>query len=201
MTAEFMQLILLSLFATVTGLKYLFAVIRGVRPVVILKGEKKLSEKILESLPVAGTGLAVFLVLRKIFTPQICTFLSSGFTTPFYLQTAGFFLAFISFILLVGGYHALGSSWRVGAVEEETEELVTWGIFAYTRNPVYIFFSVFTTSLFFMNGDYALLVLSIIITISLHFQVLREEKILRKKYGTVYEEYLARVPRYFIQNR
>ncbi len=201
MTTEYMQLILLSLFAAVTGLKYLVSVIRGIRPVVILKGNKKLSEKALEFLPVAGTGLAILLVLRNIFTPQICPFLSKGFTIPLIVEVAGYFVAFLSLTLLIAGYHALGSSWKVGTDEESKERFVTDGIFAYTRNPVYIFFSVFSASLFLINGDYSLLILFVLITVSLHLQVLREERILSKQYGAVYKEYLARVPRYFSKGK
>ena len=195
------QLVLLGIFALITGCRYLISIIRGVHPVLILRNSKGTVERTVESLPVAGVGLGSLLVLRNIFTPDICSFLAYGLTMPAPLQRAGFLLALFSFSLLVSGYWALGNSWRIGIGDEERSDLITTGIFAYTRNPVYLFFFSFLAGLFLINGDYTLLFLYIVVSASLHLQVLREEKVLRRQFGEIYERYASQTPRYLLKLR
>ncbi len=197
MNHDLYQLALLSVFVLIISTRYMISVAKGIHPILILSREKPASEKAVEFLPVAGVGLASLLVLRRIFTPQIWPFLSTGFEVPLYLQLTGLIVALFSFIPLVMGYRALGPNWRVGLGDEEKSNLVTGGIFAYTRNPVYIFFYAFFTGLFLLNGDYSLLLLSLVVVVSLHIQVLQEEKALYRRFGEVYLQYREKVPRYF----
>lgn len=191
------QLGLLAVFTGLITVRYIISLRKGIRPFLIFKKEKKFTEKIIEILPVAAVTLVILLILRKIFTPEIFSFLSAGFEMPFFLQLAGFIISFFSFPLLIAGYWALGSNWRVGTGSEEISELVTGGIFARTRNPVYLFFNLFLAGLFLINGDFSILILLMLIIASLHRIILEEEKLLLKTFGSVYESYKRSAPRYF----
>jgi protein-S-isoprenylcysteine O-methyltransferase Ste14 len=156
-----------------------------------------LTQRFTEAVPVAAVALTALLVLRKIFTPQIGSALAVGLKTSLALQVFGFSIALLSFILLIGGYWALGNNWRVGTGDEETKELVTDGFFSYTRNPVYMFFNLFMLGKFLINGDIVILILLIIVMVSLHLLILQEEKLLSRNFGHIYDHYRSSTPRYF----
>jgi protein-S-isoprenylcysteine O-methyltransferase Ste14 len=197
MNTNYLQLLLLTIFALVISVRYAISLIRGVRPVLILKKEKSLTQRFTEAVPVAAVALTALLVLRKIFTPQIGSALAVGLKTSLALQVFGFSIALLSFILLIGGYWALGNNWRVGTGDEETKELVTDGFFSYTRNPVYMFFNLFMLGKFLINGDIVILILLIIVMVSLHLLILQEEKLLSRNFGHIYDHYMSSTPRYF----
>lgn len=197
MNFKYGQLILLAIFAFIITTRYFISLRKGLKPFLIFKKEKKFKEKIIEALPVVGVTLVALLILRKIFTPHISPFLSFGFDSPPSLQLAGFIISFFSFIFLVTGYWSLGNNWRVGTGEGEIKELITGGIFAQTRNPVYLFFNLFLSGLFLINGDFFILILSVAVMISLHFVILEEERLLLKNFGSAYRNYKRLTPRYF----
>lgn len=194
---DYAQLLLLSLFALIITVRYLVSVTGGVKPVLIFRRGKSVLERLAEMAPVAGIGLLAMLVLRNVVTPHTASFLGCGFTMPLFLQGTGFILALLSFVFLVGGYRALGTNWRVGTGDAENGELVTKSIFAYTRNPVYLFFNGFAAGIFLINGDYLMLALFVFVAAGLHLLILQEERTLRRKFGSAYAVYAAKVPRYF----
>lgn len=197
MNIDYLQLLLLTVFALVITARYTVSLKRGVRPVLILKRDKSLKVRVIETIPVVMVALTALLVLRKIFTPQIGSALAAGFQIPIVLQLSGFVLAFLSFILLIGGYWSLGNNWRVGTGDEEVKELITGGVFAYTRNPVYLFFNLFLLGKFLINGDYVILIIFFCVMVSLHLVILEEEKLLQRRFGQQFNHYKQSTPRYF----
>jgi protein-S-isoprenylcysteine O-methyltransferase Ste14 len=196
MNSEYLQLTSLSIFTLILLARYAASLARGLRPVLLLKKEKSLKARAVEALPVAAVGLNALLILRKVFTPHIAPLLAGGFTPPPSLQFLGFALSFLSFFVLVPAYWALGDNWRVGTGDEAVRELVTGGVFAYTRNPVYLFFHLFLGGKFLINGDIIMLVLLGIVTAGLHRVTLEEERLLEARFGGPYREYRQAVPRY-----
>ena len=75
--------------------------------------------------------------------------------------------------------------------------LVTDGIFAWFRNPMYVGGTVFLVGLAILLASDWMLVMTIVIGVVMHFGVvLREERYLETKFGEAYRAYQARVPRY-----
>lgn len=75
--------------------------------------------------------------------------------------------------------------------------LVTTGIYASMRNPMYVGFGFITAGLAVMLASDWTLVMMIPAAIVLHRGVvLREERYLAAKFGQPYLDYMARVPRY-----
>jgi protein-S-isoprenylcysteine O-methyltransferase Ste14 len=89
-----------------------------------------------------------------------------------------------------------GKSFRVGIDENTDGKLITNGTFAVSRNPVYTAFIVFFLGLFTEYSNILLSVLIVLLILTIHRQILREEKFLKKRYGTEYEEYCKKVRRY-----
>ena len=105
------------------------------------------------------------------------------------LVTSGlviFGLAFVSF----------GDSWRVGFDVKTPGRLVTRGVFAASRNPIYVFLDLWFTGIFLINGTLIFLIFAVLAVAVLHWQILQEEEFLLKLYGQPYQSYCAKTGRY-----
>ncbi|MEK7676564.1 MAG: isoprenylcysteine carboxylmethyltransferase family protein [Verrucomicrobiota bacterium] len=91
---------------------------------------------------------------------------------------------------------ALGDSWRGGIDRKSPGPLVTCGIYAWTRNPIYASFDLLAAGTFLMQGRLIFLMLALGLGVMLHIQIRREERFLTGFYGDAYREYCARVGRY-----
>ena len=75
--------------------------------------------------------------------------------------------------------------------------LVTDGIFAWLRNPMYVGGTLFLAGLSILVASDWMLVLTILCALMLHFGVVkREERYLEAKFGDAYRAYKQKVPRY-----
>ena len=71
------------------------------------------------------------------------------------------------------------------------------GIFALSRNPIYVAFGFVLLGQFLLFSNWILLVYMVGAIWLFHRQVLREEEYLSSHYGQQYSEYCNRVRRYF----
>ena len=94
------------------------------------------------------------------------------------------------------GLWSMGKSWRLGIDRNMTAPLVTGGIFAFSRNPIYLGFDLLFIGSFLIHGRLVLLSLLLVLLPLLHYHVLREEIFLAKKCGEEYRAYCNRVGRY-----
>ncbi len=77
--------------------------------------------------------------------------------------------------------------------------LVTDGIFAWLRNPMYVGGTLFLAGLSILLASDWMLVMTAVFALLIHFGVVkREERYLEAKFGDAYRSYKARVPRYGI---
>lgn len=109
----------------------------------------------------------------------------------------GVSLCLAGLTLLLLSLVAFGKSFRVGIDTEQADKLVTTGIFALTRNPIYIAFALILFGQFLVFPNWILLVYLGAAIWLFHRQVLREEEYLKKHYGKEYSDYCKRVRRYF----
>ncbi len=105
------------------------------------------------------------------------------------LCVAGLVLLFLSLV-------SFGKSFRVGIDQDRPDKLITAGIFAFSRNPIYVAFGFVLLGQFLLFSNWILLVYLIAGIWLFQRQVLREEEYLRKHYGQQYSEYCQRVRRY-----
>ncbi len=94
---------------------------------------------------------------------------------------------------------SFGDSWRIGIDEEHAGDLVTGGVFAVTRNPIYLAFDLIFLGIFLINGTLIFLIFAVLAIFATHCQIRREEKFLRQQYGASYDEYCKHAPRYLIR--
>jgi protein-S-isoprenylcysteine O-methyltransferase Ste14 len=98
--------------------------------------------------------------------------------------------------LLFWSLVAFGRSFRVGIDDENPDKLVTGGLFARSRNPMYVAFWSVLLGQFLVFPNWLLLVYLAAATWLFNRQVRREEAYLAQRYGEQYTEYCRRVRRY-----
>ncbi len=92
----------------------------------------------------------------------------------------------------------LRDSWRVGVIENQKTDLITSGIYGFTRNPYFLTYFLMFGAYTVLLQNLLLLVLSVIGFILVHRMILKEEKYLLSLHGDKYLQYKSKVPRYFI---
>jgi protein-S-isoprenylcysteine O-methyltransferase Ste14 len=92
---------------------------------------------------------------------------------------------------------AFGTAWRLGIDRNHPGELVTGGIFARSRNPVYLGLTLVMVGAFLVLGRLVLLALAIGFPVYFQYLVRREERFLAEHYGDAYREYAAQVGRWW----
>ncbi|MFZ0574144.1 MAG: isoprenylcysteine carboxylmethyltransferase family protein [Candidatus Cybelea sp.] len=112
------------------------------------------------------------------------------------LQWIGVLLCASGLCLMVASLASFGPSFRVGIDTEHPNALITSGIFAFTRNPIYVAFGSVLLGEFLIQPRWLLLLYFAAGIALLHRQVLREEAYLRERYGAEFAAYRARVRRY-----
>jgi len=111
-------------------------------------------------------------------------------------QVAGVILVILGFVVFTSAWFTLGNAWRVGNREENDSELITHGIYAISRNPIYLFFVLYLAGSFLINGALILLILTGLIVFNLHYLTLEEEEFLSRAHGLSFRDYCAVTGRY-----
>lgn len=134
------------------------------------------------------------------------TVFAAAFNLPLLSRQEFFHLEIISWmgvlfcaaglLLLLWSLISFGKSFRVGIDTEHPDKLITTGVFAFSRNPIYVAFAMILIGQFLIFPNWILLVYMIAGVWLFHRQVLREEDYLKKHYGKEYLEYSKRVRRY-----
>jgi protein-S-isoprenylcysteine O-methyltransferase Ste14 len=109
---------------------------------------------------------------------------------------AGVALCAAGLVVLLWSLASFGRSFRVGIDADHPDKLITTGIFAFSRNPIYVGFASIVLGQFLVFPNWILLVYVGAATWLFHRQVLLEEKFLRHHYGQEYLAYCDQVRRY-----
>ncbi|MDP9188526.1 MAG: isoprenylcysteine carboxylmethyltransferase family protein [Actinomycetota bacterium] len=92
---------------------------------------------------------------------------------------------------------AMGSSWRIGVDPSERTELVTGGIFASMRNPIYTFMIVTWTGFALLVPTWVALAAGVLLVAGIQIQVRAvEEPHMIRTHGETYLEWACRVGRF-----
>ena len=112
------------------------------------------------------------------------------------LRWVGVALCVAALTLLAWSLVSFGQSFRVGIDTERPDKLITTGIFAFSRNPIYVGFALILLGQFLISSTWLLLAYLLAGYWLFHRQVLREEQFLSQYYGDSFENYRQRVRRY-----
>jgi protein-S-isoprenylcysteine O-methyltransferase Ste14 len=99
--------------------------------------------------------------------------------------------------LFVAATRAMGANWSVVARMREGHELVTSGVFARLRHPIYAGMAAFLVALALAFGHVGqLLIAAPLFALGTWVRVREEERLLRAEFGAAYDDYAARVKRF-----
>lgn len=113
------------------------------------------------------------------------------------VQVAGAVLAMAGIGATLLAQTSMGASWRIGVDEAERTALVTRGVFALVRNPVFTAMSVTSLGLALMVPNPVSPAATAVLIVSVQVQVrAMEEPYLRRAHGETYASYAAAVGRF-----
>ena len=109
---------------------------------------------------------------------------------------AGGWLLFAGTALLVAAQLRLGASWRIGIEEKASPGLVTGGLYAVCRNPIFLGMFALLAGLLILLPTWASLAVFAVTVVGTCQQVREEEAYLTATYGDAYRAYAGRVGRF-----
>lgn len=193
------QLLALALFLIlVVGRTMHLLIRRKVNPITLGLGTKGRTG-LMEVLLFAGVNLwAVVVVLcaLSVECPLCVWTCSARLVDAMPAKLLGVAMILCAFTIFVLALRALGNSWRLGIDEDHPGQLVTTGIYSHSRNPIYLFFDLYFLGTFLINGSLFFLLMTVLVALNLHYQILQEERFLARAHGAAYEAYRARTARY-----
>jgi len=112
------------------------------------------------------------------------------------LQKIGCVMLLLSLVIVWVAQSQMAESWRIGIDEENKTELVTNGLFRYSRNPIFLGIMVANIGLFSVLPNAFTMLIVALSTISVNTQIRLEEEFLEKEFGKKYTEYKEKVNRW-----
>ena len=154
------------------------------------------AQQLRDALAVALFALLLAQSLIAALAPESLPLAQADRRAPAALRHAlGALLMLAGLVLLVTAQLQLGASWRIGIDEPARSGLVTSGVYALSRNPIFL-------ALLIIVAGYALLIPTVLSAallagtyIGIRLQIAAEEAYLVRAYGDPYRAYARRVGR------
>lgn len=108
----------------------------------------------------------------------------------------GFCLGMLGDLIFLISVLCMRNSWRAGIPDKDRTELVTTGIYRFSRNPAFLGFDLQYLGVLLMFGNGLTAGFTVFAAVMLHLQILQEERYLTETFGTPYLEYRKQVFRY-----
>lgn len=112
------------------------------------------------------------------------------------LGLIGIFIAGLGAMVAFAAQMSMGSSWRVGVVGGETGDLVSGGLYRFSRNPTFVGQAALLAGVALAIPAVPTILAPLLFLWSAATQVRSEEAALRQALGADYERYAASVPRW-----
>jgi protein-S-isoprenylcysteine O-methyltransferase Ste14 len=118
-------------------------------------------------------------------------------TTADTAGAVGLVMALVGFAGVLAAQTGTGSSWRIGVEESERTELVTSGLFALMRNPIFTAMGIAQLGLTLMAPSWLSVTALALLVVAVELQVrLIEEPYLVATHGGAYQRYAATTGRF-----
>lgn len=139
--------------------------------------------------------LFIYTVLFFFFPKEILENGNISFLDRSLLKYIGITFMILSLIWVLIAQFQMKNSWRIGIDEELKTELITNGLFSYSRNPVFFGMLISLIGLFLTLPTFISLSFFIVASILIQIQIRLEEEFLLKQHGISYSEYKKNVRR------
>ncbi len=108
----------------------------------------------------------------------------------------GFCTGMLGDLIFLVSVICMKDSWRAGIPDKDKTELVTDGIYKFSRNPAFLGFDFMYIGVLLLYFNPLTAVFSLFAVVMLHLQILQEEKYLTATFGEGYTEYKKHTFRY-----
>lgn len=116
---------------------------------------------------------------------------------PLWLQIAGVVLGFAGVGVFAAAVLQMRDNWRAGVSEEEKTQLVTDGIYRFSRNPAFLGFDLVYIGILMLFFNWILFAVTLAAMLLFHLQIVNvEEDFLLFTFGEDYLAYRKKVCRY-----
>ena len=109
---------------------------------------------------------------------------------------AGLVLTFLGVVLFFIAVKAMGLNWRAGFNEQQRTELVTTGIYRFSRNPAFVAFDLLYLGFALIFPNLLMIVMAVLALFLFDLQIRGEENYLTTVFGERYRDYQKAVRRY-----
>jgi len=141
--------------------------------------------------------LAFFSVSLYVFGGKLYAYLMPiWYLENQFLQTTGWILMHLTLIWIFVAQLQMKDSWRIGIDEKNKTELITNGLFRYSRNPIFLGVILSNLGLFLVIPNLGTLMVLALSYFSIQMQIRLEEDFLQKQFGEDYFNYCKRVRRW-----
>ncbi|WP_438849387.1 methyltransferase family protein [Enterococcus sp. AZ048] len=125
------------------------------------------------------------------------------FIAPFFFEInqtksvyVGLVLILLADVLFFLAVWQMGLNWRAGFNEAQQTELVTTGIYHFSRNPAFVAFDLLYLGFAVVFPTVLMIGMTILAVLLFDFQIRGEEAYLTKEFGEDYKQYKKTVRRY-----
>ena len=115
---------------------------------------------------------------------------------PANARFTGFCVGMLGDLIFLISVLCMKDSWRAGIPDKDRTELVTDGIYRYSRNPAFLGFDLQYIGVLLMYCNLLTGMFTVFAIVMLHLQILQEERYLTAAFGAEYLDYRQRVLRY-----
>jgi protein-S-isoprenylcysteine O-methyltransferase Ste14 len=116
-------------------------------------------------------------------------------STPI-MQAAGLILMLLGAASYIAAIITMKTNWRAGFAEGQNTELVTDGVYKYSRNPAFVGFDLFNFGCAMAFPNALTIVFALLSAVLFHIQIKGEEDFLESAFGGAYQSYKADTMRY-----
>lgn len=159
-----------------------------------------MSSSVRRKLPPIWLFVVIFLLAYSVLSAVLTMVLKLPWRLPLPV-TVGVSIGVVLLVLALGMMIWVLKSLGIGRafgkelfLPKSESKLVTTGIYAYSRNPLYLLVLLFLLGWFFLFQLTAVLILTSLFLVHFIFVARWEERELRERFGQEYEDYKRRVP-------
>lgn len=200
LSSEFLRYFLPVFFALYFGFCFVWRTVSvwrrtGINPLVLGKSDNVydyIGKWFKATILMAGVSVAIFVISDDAYRYLV----PIEFMERAVLRATGLFLLIFSFPWTFLAQVQMGNSWRIGIDQRRKSELVAFGMFRYSRNPIFLGMIMTIMGLFLVLPNALTLIVLVLGFVLIQLQVRLEEEYLTRVQGITYLQYCREVRRW-----
>ncbi len=146
--------------------------------------------------------LALKVVTYIVPVVEVISIINNTSSMPLGVRWLGVVIAILGDAVFIISVLTMRDSWRAGVAENDKTELVTDGIYQYSRNPAFLGFDLVYIGILLIFYNTGLFEITLLVILLLHLQIVNvEEDFLIATFGQEYVDYRKKVRRYLGRRR